>query len=249
MLGASPALLVFYVQARVEESPVWLAADRKRRADPSRASYPESSPHLRPSCRRFLFLIILMTAFMSFSDGTQDVYPASLEVQIGLTPRVLRIGVSYGFAQIAGGTSSERSQKSGAANARLSPRRCSVGGDSRVGIRALGDDAGDRRNCHAVHGAGGSGAAYCGAHTCAGARTAPRTAYSLAGCHIVECESTGARSREAGNNNVLAITVVIVALSLALLASRARSRRQRHGGGLTAYSATDPKVVSGCNAP
>ena len=38
MVGASPALLVFYVQARVEESPVWLAADRKRREEP-RVSY------------------------------------------------------------------------------------------------------------------------------------------------------------------------------------------------------------------
>src|SRR6201988_1652480 len=34
MLGASPALLVFYVQARVKESPVWLASEHKRRTDP-----------------------------------------------------------------------------------------------------------------------------------------------------------------------------------------------------------------------
>src|SRR6201998_455448 len=36
ILGASPALLVFYVQARVKESPVWLAADKKRRANQER---------------------------------------------------------------------------------------------------------------------------------------------------------------------------------------------------------------------
>ncbi len=30
MVGAAPALLVFYVQARVAESPVWLAGERKR---------------------------------------------------------------------------------------------------------------------------------------------------------------------------------------------------------------------------
>ena len=52
----------------------------------------------------FLFLILLMTAFMRFSHGTQDVYPTFLEVQIGLTPQVVgTIGVIYGFAQIAGG--------------------------------------------------------------------------------------------------------------------------------------------------
>src|SRR5581483_10063647 len=39
VLGASPALLVFYVQARVEESPVWLATERKRRADPAYAAF------------------------------------------------------------------------------------------------------------------------------------------------------------------------------------------------------------------
>ena len=32
ILGASPALLAFYVQARVEESPVWLAAAEKRKS-------------------------------------------------------------------------------------------------------------------------------------------------------------------------------------------------------------------------
>ncbi len=31
ILGAAPALLVFYVQARVDESPVWLEGAKKRR--------------------------------------------------------------------------------------------------------------------------------------------------------------------------------------------------------------------------
>ncbi len=34
MLGALPALLVFYVQARVQESPVWLSQARKRKVEP-----------------------------------------------------------------------------------------------------------------------------------------------------------------------------------------------------------------------
>src|ERR1700739_2783846 len=86
MLGASPALLVFYVQARVKESPVWLAADRKRRTDPERASYAKNLASLKSFLPTFLFLIVLMTAFMSFSHGTQDVYPTFLQVQIGFSP-------------------------------------------------------------------------------------------------------------------------------------------------------------------
>ncbi len=104
MLGASPALLVFYVQARVEESPVWLAADRKRRSDPPGESYAKKIASLKSFVPTFLFLIVLMTAFMSFSHGTQDVYPTFLQMQIGLSPSVVgTIGVIYGCAQIAGG--------------------------------------------------------------------------------------------------------------------------------------------------
>ena len=80
IVGAVPALLVFYVQARVEESPVWL---------------------FLPT---FLFLILLMTAFMSFSHGTQDLYPTFLTVAAKLPPSTVGfIGVLYGFGSIAGG--------------------------------------------------------------------------------------------------------------------------------------------------
>src|SRR5206468_10532008 len=54
ILGASPALLVFYVQARVEESPVWLAAEQKRRADPSRISYSSKLASLSSFLPTFL---------------------------------------------------------------------------------------------------------------------------------------------------------------------------------------------------
>ena len=52
----------------------------------------------------FLFLILLMTAFMSFSHGTQDVYPTFLATQARLSPRTVGlIGVLYGFGSIVGG--------------------------------------------------------------------------------------------------------------------------------------------------
>ncbi len=101
LVGATPALLVLYVQARVQESPVWLA----RSAAPNTKTSTRLIPaHITQFLPRFLFLILLMTAFMSFSHGTQDVYPTFLAVQMHLTPQTVGlIGVLYGFGSIAGG--------------------------------------------------------------------------------------------------------------------------------------------------
>src|ERR1019366_9151115 len=52
----------------------------------------------------FLLLILLMTAFMSFSHGTQDLYPTFLTSYAKLTPGTVGlIGVLYGVGSIAGG--------------------------------------------------------------------------------------------------------------------------------------------------
>lgn len=85
MIGALPALLAFYMQFKVEESPVWLEAERRRRAEggaKSRIDFRQFLTYL-PT---FLFLVLLMTAFNSFSHGTQDLYPTLLEKDHGLTP-------------------------------------------------------------------------------------------------------------------------------------------------------------------
>ncbi|MGB7264715.1 MAG: MFS transporter, partial [Terracidiphilus sp.] len=104
ILGSTPALLAFYVQTRVAESPVWLAGAKKRLARAavhSRSAWPEQLRQFMPT---FLFLVLLMTAFMSFSHGTQDVYPTFLAVQIKLSPATIGlIGVLYGLGSIAGG--------------------------------------------------------------------------------------------------------------------------------------------------
>src|ERR1039458_7638638 len=75
ILGATPAVLVFYVQARVQESPVWLEGARKRRARAAGVGEPAvaGAGRLWAFLPTFLFLVLLMTAFMSFSHGTQDV--------------------------------------------------------------------------------------------------------------------------------------------------------------------------------
>ena len=197
MLGASPALLVFYVQARVQESPVWLASERKRRASLERISYAKKLASLKSFLPTFLFLVILMTAFMSFSHGTQDVYPTFLEVQIGLSPRVVgTIGVIYGFAQIAGGiVFGTLSEKWGRKRAIIAAALLSLlaipawaYGHSALTL-AIGAVA------DAVHGAGcvGSGAGISRrTDACACTSDSARTGVSTRGTrYVVECEGTG----------------------------------------------------------
>ncbi len=105
ILGAMPALLALYVQARVPESPVWLAGASNRAA--ARTALHAGLVWSRQIVKflpTFLFLVLLMTAFMSFSHGTQDVYPTFLAVAAHLSPRTIGlIGVLYGLGSIAGG--------------------------------------------------------------------------------------------------------------------------------------------------
>ena len=107
MLGAAPSLLVFYVQARVAESPVWVETAKKRVARKAGMHMPAEIGALAQLLKflpTFLYLVLLMTAFMSFSHGTQDVYPTFLTVFAKLKPGTVGlIGVLYGFGSIAGG--------------------------------------------------------------------------------------------------------------------------------------------------
>jgi SHS family lactate transporter-like MFS transporter len=104
IVGASPALLVFYVQSRVAESPVWVAGAEKRLPRTDGTSAQSRAVPLLKFLPTFLFLILLMTAFMSFSHGTQDVYPTFLLVQMKLSPTTVGlIGVLYGLGSIGGG--------------------------------------------------------------------------------------------------------------------------------------------------
>ena len=107
ILGAAPALLVFYVRARVPESPVWMEGARKRKARSAAEDRRQRSGDLTLLLNylpTFLFLVLLMTAFMSFSHGTQDLYPTFLLVWARLSPETVGlIGILYGLGSIAGG--------------------------------------------------------------------------------------------------------------------------------------------------
>jgi len=226
MLGALHALLVFYVHVRVQESPVWLAADRKRRPDPVRTAFRQKLGLISSFTPTFLFLVLLMTAFMSFSHGTQDVYPTFLEVQMKLTPRVVgAIGVIYGFAQIAGGvvfgTLSERWGRKRAiiAAALLSLIAIPAWAYGRSAVTlAIGAVVMQ----FMVQGAWGVVPAYLAELTPAPVRaTAPGLAYQLGG--LVTSWNAKAQAwaaeRWGSYPHVLAVTVIIVALALAILAS------------------------------
>ncbi len=69
MVGAVPALLVFYIRRNVPESPDWAA----RRTEPRVGFATTIGRHLPLA----VYAIITMTAFNFFSHGTQDLYPSA----------------------------------------------------------------------------------------------------------------------------------------------------------------------------
>ena len=235
ILGSLPALLVFYVQARVEESPVWLAA-AKMRADRTagamRAEKQKTGALLKRFLPTFLFLVLLMTAFMSFSHGTQDVYPTFLTVFVKLKPSTVGlIGVLYGFGSIAGGfVFGTLSEKWGRKRAIVTAALLSI---PVIPLWAYGHSAfalgtGAVLMQFMVQGAWGVVPAYLTELSPAPVRaTAPGFAYQLGGL-VTSWNGKGqalAAERWGNYPAVLAITVIVVALSLAGLALLGREAR------------------------
>jgi SHS family lactate transporter-like MFS transporter len=223
ILGASPALLVFYVQARVEESPVWLAGAKNRKTPRTGGLIPA---HLLEFLPRFLFLVLLMTAFMSFSHGTQDVYPTFLTVQMKLDPRTVGfIGVLYGLGSIVGGyVFGALSERWGRKRAIVTAALLSI---PVIPLYAYGHNAfalgtGAVLMQFMVQGAWGVVPAYLTELSPAPVRaTAPGLAYQLGGL-ITSWNGRGQAllaEKWGTYPPVLAITVVVVALALAMLAA------------------------------
>jgi MFS transporter, SHS family, lactate transporter len=81
VIGAAPALLVFYIGLKVEESPVWRERNNRNDALVASTGIPKASvlENIRKYAPTFLFLILLMTGFNAFSHGTQDLYPTFLQ--------------------------------------------------------------------------------------------------------------------------------------------------------------------------
>ena len=97
MVGAAPALLVLYIRSHVDESPVFVAKERK-------TVQRSIVQVLQANAGRFLFAIAIMTCFNFFSHGTQDLYPTFLRVQKKFDPHVTSaIAITFNIGAIVGG--------------------------------------------------------------------------------------------------------------------------------------------------
>ena len=98
VIGALPAFLVIYIRTKVDESPAWLQGRVSRQAE-SRLGKDILS-HLGG----FLFLVVLMFAFNSFSHGTQDLYPTFLQKNHQFSPQTVGlIAIVYNIGALLGG--------------------------------------------------------------------------------------------------------------------------------------------------
>ena len=97
-IGALPAFLAIYVLNKVDESPAWL------QGQVSKQSESRIGRDILKYLGSFLFLVILMFAFNSFSHGTQDLYPTFLQKNHSLSPQTVgMIAIVYNIGALLGG--------------------------------------------------------------------------------------------------------------------------------------------------
>lgn len=104
-LSIIPALISLIIRYRVKESEVWEAAQDRMRLTKTRIRDVLGNLAI---VRRFVYLVLLMTAFNWMSHGTQDVYPtfltATTDHGAGLSSLTARwIVVIYNIGAIIGG--------------------------------------------------------------------------------------------------------------------------------------------------
>jgi SHS family lactate transporter-like MFS transporter len=98
VIGALPAFLVIYIRTKVDESPAWLQGRVSREAESHLGK--DILAHLGS----FLFLVVLMFAFNSFSHGTQDLYPTFLQKNHQFSPHTVGfIAIIYNIGALLGG--------------------------------------------------------------------------------------------------------------------------------------------------
>jgi SHS family lactate transporter-like MFS transporter len=104
-LSIIPALLSLFVRSRVRESEVWEATRERMKVTRTRFRDIIANPTI---VRRFIYLVLLMTAFNWMSHGTQDVYPTFLQAAheggAALSSEAAKtIAVIYNVGAIIGG--------------------------------------------------------------------------------------------------------------------------------------------------
>jgi SHS family lactate transporter-like MFS transporter len=90
-LSILPALISLWIRSRVRESEVWEETQERMRMTQSSFRDVLFNPTI---LRRFVYLILLMTAFNWMSHGTQDIYPTFLKA------------TDHGGAGVSGSTAS-----------------------------------------------------------------------------------------------------------------------------------------------
>jgi MFS transporter, SHS family, lactate transporter len=83
IVGALPAFLVIYIRTKVDESPAWLQGKA------ARGTESRLGKDILSYVGTFIFLVVLMFAFNSFSHGTQDLYPTFLQKDHHFTPQTV----------------------------------------------------------------------------------------------------------------------------------------------------------------
>ena len=98
MIGALPAVVVIFILRRVEESPAWMQGQL------AQESKKNPGKDILSHAGIFVFLVILMFGFNSFSHGTQDVYPTFLQKNLAFGPGAVSfIAIVYNVGALAGG--------------------------------------------------------------------------------------------------------------------------------------------------
>ncbi len=115
MVGVVPALLVLFIRRNVVESPAW----RQMRSRPRESLIGV----LKKRWPLFIYVVVLMTAFNLFSHGTQDLYPAFLQIQHKFTTHTVSlVSIIGNVGAITGGLAF------GALSQRIGRRRAIVFG-------------------------------------------------------------------------------------------------------------------------
>jgi SHS family lactate transporter-like MFS transporter len=98
VIGALPAFLVIYIRTKVDESPAWLQGQAARKTE------GRIGKGILTYAGTFIFLIVLMFSFNSFSHGTQDLYPTFLQKDHHFTPQMVGfIAVVANIGALLGG--------------------------------------------------------------------------------------------------------------------------------------------------
>jgi len=95
-VGGAPALLAFYIRARVPESEAW----RQHHERSVGAILKTVGGHWK----NFAYLVLLMTMMMFLSHGTQDLYPDFLKTEHGITSATVSyVAMLYNVGAVLGG--------------------------------------------------------------------------------------------------------------------------------------------------